>query len=241
MNFTHPSLKYLITGTSGSGKTHLFEQLIRAEPARVRFIYDHEGEFSKRFKKDPVTDGLALAEKTLLGGYVIFDPIQEFEGRQEEGFAFFCDYVLQVSKELKGRKLFCCDELQKLTSNREEPREFIALCETGRRYQIDVITISQAANRLHNAVRNQLTRVYTFRQSDENAIKYLSENGFNADEVRNLPKWRYLWRDLATGATGEGGPKISADKKGNRSSQSSGDGVNPGHRGAPAEPEPAHG
>jgi hypothetical protein len=128
-----------------------------------------------------------------------------FPGKSPEGFAFFCDYVLAVCQTLNGRKLLACDELQKLISNSREPAELLAVLDTGRRYQLDAFFISQAPNRIHNGVRNQLTYVYTFRQSDANALAYLQENGFDPDAIRNLPKGKYLWRNLDSGESGEGG------------------------------------
>ena len=202
--FDHKPLKVLITGSSGTGKTTLWQKLIQADKARTKFVFDHSGEFSHRFGKPPVFDIQGLAQ-CCVGGYVVFDPIRLFPGRTDEGFAFYTDFVLQAGDVIKGRKLFCCDELQKLTGTRAEPEELLALLDTGRRYQIDVYAISQAPNRIHNGIRNQLTRVYTFRQSDANAVKYLEENGFDADAVRNLARGEYLWRDLDSGESGQGG------------------------------------
>ena len=39
--FDHVSLKVLITGCSGTGKTTLFEKLVRAEKAPRKFFFDH--------------------------------------------------------------------------------------------------------------------------------------------------------------------------------------------------------
>ena len=70
---------------------------------------------------------------------------------------------------------------------------------------MDVIAISQSPNRIHNGIRNQLTRVFTFRQSDANAITYLAENGFDAEKIRALQRGEYLWANLDSGETGTGG------------------------------------
>jgi hypothetical protein len=204
-NYAHTSDKRLITGTSGSGKTTLFEKLISKEKARVKFIYDHQGEFAHRFKVKAVSEPDELAESASKGGLVVFDPIKMFPGQSAEGFEAYCKFVFQSCEVLKGRKIFCCDELQKLTNNREEPADLLGILDTGRRYQLDCFFISQAPNRIHNGIRNQLTQVYTFRQSDSNALSYLQENGFDPDQVRNLAKFKYLWRNLDTGETAEGG------------------------------------
>jgi hypothetical protein len=211
--FDHPSMKILVTGTSGTGKTTLAQKLLKSERAFVKFIFDHQGEFSQRFHIPAIRDMDELIEKTSKGGYVCYDPLDSFPGQSQMGFEFYCDYVFNVSQALGGRKIFFCDELQKLTDTGNEPVEFLTLCETGRRFQIDIICISQAANRIHNAIRNQLTMVYTFRQSDKNALKYLEENGFDAEKVRNLSAEKHEWiaRNLDTGEITASSPEILTD------------------------------
>lgn len=204
-NFSHPSKKVLVTGVSGTGKSTLFEKLIRKEKARLKFVFDHQGEFSARFNVPAVCDPEGLCEKVALGGWVVFDPVKMCPGRSEDAFRFYCDFVFAISETVKGRKLFCCDELQKLTNNSEEPAELLCILDTGRRYELDCFFISQAPNRIHNGIRNQLTEIYTFRQSDKNAIAYLKDNGFDEEQVRTLGQFKYLWRNLDTGETAEGG------------------------------------
>jgi len=197
--FNHPSYKVLITGTAGTGKTTLFEKLVRAEKAQWKFVFDHQGEFAGRFRVPSVTNIDDLEDKTFRKGWVVYDPADDFPGKSADGFVFFCEYVFITCKEVRGRKLFCCDELQALTDQHNAPEALLTVCETGRRHQIDGFFISQAPNRIHNSVRNQLTDVYTFRQSDANAIKYLVDNGFNEDEVRNLKQYEAIHRNLRTG------------------------------------------
>jgi len=204
-NFDHRSIKELVTGTSGTGKTTLFESLVRKHKARWKFVFDHQGEFSARFKVPAamcLEDLIAAVERT---GWVCFDPVEQFRGKSERGFEFFCDFAFAIAETLRGRKVFACDELQKLTTNREACEELLTILDTGRRYQLDFFAISQAPNRIHNAIRNQLTKIYTFRQSDANAVAYLADNGFDAEAIRNLPRGKYLWRNLDTGEAGEGG------------------------------------
>jgi len=203
--FDHRSQKLLLTGTSGTGKTTLFEKLLRCEKARVKFIFDHQGEFAMRFDKAACYDADELCDATERGGYVLFDPVKMFPGKTSDAFRFFCGFVFEVGKNLKGRKILACDELQKLVDSDDATDEFLTILDTGRRYQIDVFCISQAPNRIHNAIRNQLTEVYTFRQSDANAVKYLAENGFDADAVRGLKNGEYFHRNLDTGELTQGG------------------------------------
>lgn len=214
--FDHKSAKVLVTGTSGTGKTTLFEKMLRSEKARIKFVFDHQGEFALRFQLPAVVDMEGLYKAASIGGFVVFDPIKLCDWEDADGervglegaFNIFCETIFEMSKVIKGRKIFACDELQKLTGTREVPVEFTTIMDTGRRYQLDVFLISQAPNRIHNAIRNQLTKVFTFRQSDANAITYLEANGFDAEKVRNLPRGKFLWRDLDSGEVGGGGQAI---------------------------------
>lgn len=214
--FDHRGEKVLITGTSGTGKTTLFEKLLRAEKSRIKFVFDHQGEFSERFGLQSVVDFEGVYKAASIGGWCIFDPIKLCDAEDADGnrlgiegaFACYTEIIGEICKAIKGRKIFACDELQRLTSTNSTPTEIMTILETGRRYQLDVYAISQAPNRIHNAIRNQLTKVYTFRQSDNNAIDYLKANGFDEKAVRDLPRGKYLWRDLDTGDTGGGGAAL---------------------------------
>lgn len=195
----------LLTGRGGTGKTTEFEKRIRSQKkVRIIFIFDHEGEYADRFDKQAITDPDDLVQKTALGGYVVFDPIQ-CPGSKQEAFEFFCQYVFSVSETVKGRKIFACDELQSFVNPDNEPKNFLNLIERGRRLELDIVCIAQAPNRLHNAVRNQMTEVITFAHTDENAIKYLADQGLDPDKIRSLKNGQWLHKNIKTGEFSEGG------------------------------------
>jgi len=211
--FDHPANRRLITGVSGTGKTTLFLDQITNARARLKFVFDHQGEFSRKLKIRACTTPEQIIQKAEAGGWILFDPLDMANETNAEGkrrgivtsFEFFAGLSFAICEQIKGRKLFICDELQKLTSTKKEPEELLAILDTGRRWQIDFYGISQSPNRIHNAIRNQLTHITTFRQSDANAVIYLAENGFEAEEIRNLRKGEYIWRDLDSGEIGRGG------------------------------------
>lgn len=205
-NFNHPSCKVLITGNSGTGKTTLLEKMVKKEKAKWKFVYDHKhGEFCKRFGTTPCFDGADLTEALERGGFVVFDPIHLFKGRPEEGFAFFCTWCFGICEQFKGRKLFICDELQKLLDTRNDPDELLVILDTGRVYQIDCFMITNATNGIHNRVRNQITEVYAFTQGDKNGCQWLEDKGLDREKLLNLPRFKYIWKNLDSGEVKEGG------------------------------------
>lgn len=108
---------------------------------------------------------------------------------------------------MAGRKIFACDELQKLTDTNRISQELSTVLETGRRYGLDFAGISQAPNLIHGRIRNQLTEVVTFQTLDRNALSFLADAGFNPQEVSRLAPLHYLARNLTTG--GQSGGKLS--------------------------------
>lgn len=203
--WNHPAFRRGVTGMSGTGKTTLFKSLIDAEKAPTKFFYDHQGEFSGRFGMQPCFDMETLFQQTDRGGNVCFDPVRMFPGRADEGFLTFCDYIVSIRPHKKGRFLVVTDELQKITDVYNPPEQFLILCDVGRRYQIDVYFAAQSIHALHNRIRNQLTEIYTFRQLDKNAVKPLEDLGFDAEKIRTLQNGEYIWRNLNTGESKQGG------------------------------------
>lgn len=219
--FDHKADRRLYTGVSGTGKTTLWMDQVRDHEARFKFIYDHQGEYAERSNKRKICASVDLLIEAIEDRQevIVFDPIQDFPGQAGKGFACLCDLVFQMSKEgdLNGTKLIACDELQLVTDRRIEPIEFLTLCETGRRYQIDALFTSQAPNRLHNAIRDQVTEVFAFRLTDSNALDWLKDQGFDPDQVRAQADYKYQWKNLRTGKNNFGAGK---GKEGTRLIQS---------------------
>jgi hypothetical protein len=193
----------LITGKSGMGKSTYFSRVLSHHPAQWKFIFDHEGELQVRLGLPAITDPSELSA-AVEGRWVVFDSSKAFPGRTFEAFDFFCDWVFEIAQQLKGPKLFCCDELQKLTDTRSVSLPFSTLLETGRRYEIDGLMVSQAPNLLHNRIRNQLTELVTFAHLDHNALQFLVDVGCNDEEVRGLAPGQFIALNLSSGGSTRG-------------------------------------
>lgn len=205
-NFDWPAFREFTFGTGGSGKSTAQRKRIEGQKARYYFIFDHKHEYGTKFGKKYCYSLDDLVKATAAGGWIVFDPCVMFKSDKIAAFKFFCNFVYEVSGELKGRKIFICDEVHRFVSHGERPEEFLCIMDDGRNFCLDVMCICQAGNSIHNEVRNQITEAYTFRQSDENAIKWLCGNGYDETQIRALRPGEYLWRDLANGGeTRKGG------------------------------------
>lgn len=204
MQLAHRPSKVLVTGRSGTGKSTFWSAHLVKTPAHLKFVFDHEGEFSHRAGVRPATTTQELAAATWSGPWVIYDPYRMFPGELDQAFAFFSAFAFETSTRMPGRKLFACDELQKMVGTSEVPAEFRTVLETGRRYGLDAVMISQAPNLIHNRVRNQLTEIVTFAHLDPRAVEWLECAGFDSDRVRALRPGQYMARDLVSGTWREG-------------------------------------
>lgn len=194
------------TGQSGTGKTYLATHTLKRERARWKFIYDHKGgQIAHMLGLRPVYDGDELMQAVAVGGPVCFNPERLFAGRLHEGFQFFCAFAWSIGKNYKGRKILFVDELQNVVDPRKVTREFQEILDAGRSYQFDMLLISSRPNAIHNYSRDRFTKVFAFRQIDENATAFLKFAGIDEKAVRNLRNGEHLWRDIATGQGGKGG------------------------------------
>lgn len=211
----HDSTKVCVVGVSGVGKSTLWEKLLRREPARWIFLFDHkDGDLSRRFKVKACFDGDDLDEAAERGGVIIFNPAKLYPGKPEEGFSWFCDYVWAVKSVLRGLKILGTDELDALVDARSEPESLCKILDQGRTFQLDCFFIAQSMNGIHNQVRKQLTEIFAMLQGDEVGCDYLKSKGFAVSELLSLKNGQFIYKNLRTGQNQRGGkafaPKSSA-------------------------------
>jgi hypothetical protein len=203
VNFEHRPTKILITGKSGCGKSTYFLAFVTRSNYRTKFIFDHEGEFSHKLKIRSATNAAELIG-SLRKRVILFDPVAMFPGDIPGGFAFFCEWVFEMSKRLPGKKLFACDELQKMVDPHRPQFELNLILETGRRYELDAVFISHQPNLLHNRTRQQVTEVVTFLQGEACALPALELWGISGRRAMSLKPGQYLVRNVNTGAEASG-------------------------------------
>lgn len=84
--------------------------------------------------------------------------------------------------------------------SRTFPKDFAAILQTGRVYELDAAFISIAPNMVHPEIRNQATEVVAFNTVGELAVNFLeTEWGFRGEELRRLPQFHWIARRKAGG------------------------------------------
>jgi len=185
-----------IFGASGNGKTTFAENFLRRARARVRFVFDAEGEFCQRFGVSPCRSGSEIDAAVLSRSpFVCFDPHSLFPGELESALPWFCEVVLAWSARLPGRKFFVVDELGRYVTTANLPKSLKVLVQTGRRYGVDGVFIAQQPNELHNAVRVQLSEIVCFQLTDATALEFPARFGVDPKKVRALRPFEYIARD----------------------------------------------
>ena len=183
-----------VFGASGTGKTTYLTRFLEAvKGTTCRFIFDADGEFSRKFNRPGVRRQEDIPA-AIADGWVIYDPT-EHPGSVEEAFAFFAALAYRVSPLLPGRKFFVVDELQDHTDGNKIPPVLKDIVQKGRRRGLDSAFISQAPNLLHNAVRGQLSEVTCFQMVDDRALEYPVNFGFREQEIRTLPQFHWVCRN----------------------------------------------
>jgi hypothetical protein len=208
MNYDHRADRKLITGKAGSGKTTYFLSVLKKSRARWIFCFDPEREIARKMGWPVCVDVPTLNAAVTARRPACFDPtglVRSGElADRPDAFAFFCRYVLCVSRTLHGTKLLAVDELQAVqtTGTAGLPQSFSELLDEGRRQEIDCLFISQSVNRVHDRVRVQLSEIITFCHTDRLPLAWLEQDGFDPGAVSSLQyPGGHLRRNLHTGET----------------------------------------
>jgi len=213
-NYNHPAYRTCHLGTSGIGKTTDFLKRFKEQSAKKRFIFDHKREFSLKLGKPVCTTAAQLVHAVGHSEYILFDSAEMYPADRQAGFAFFADFTLAMAHSTRGRIIFVADELQQVAGPHDDCQEIISLLDDGRCLQVDAMLIAQSPNGINTRVRNQLTEFYCFRQADENAIKFLSDNGISESSIRSLRPGEFIWKNVNTGLVAKGGDAFEINAKG---------------------------
>lgn len=196
MKLAHKATKYLVTGASGSGKSTFARRLALNSFAQGRYgkllVFDHDGEFSLRSGIESAFTVEELCDDFEKRNVAVFDPSHLYPGDNETAWDFFCEWCFLCGQHYEGSILFYCDEIQLFVGTDTLSSQFQKLVETGRRWGIDTLAITQQYNLVHNRLRNQITHLISFVQRDIRAIQALEERGFYDVDFQRLGQGEYV-------------------------------------------------
>ena len=194
MQYGHKAQLVGIFGSQGSGKTTWALRFLANSPAKVRWLFDYEGEFADRLNLTPCRTPEEIAQ-AIATGWVCYDPEAMFPDDDEAALCFFCELAFKYSEAMPGRKIFVVDELQDYITSHRVPRQLRNIVRRGRRRGIDCVFMAQEPNSVHNLIQGQLTEVCCFQTITDNALAFLKEFGFDPAEVAALPEFRWICRN----------------------------------------------
>lgn len=190
MQLDHVRYHLGVFGGSGTGKTTYALKYVAASKAKCVFLFDAEGEFSKRMEL-PACRTPGEIDAAIRSGWVCYDPHEMFSGDMEAGITYFCKLALEVSKRLGGRKLVVIDELGWYVTGHKLPFPLKQIVQSGRRWGLDGVFLGQQPNELHNTIRCQLTEVVCFQLTDAQALEFPQKFGFDIEAIRALDPARH--------------------------------------------------
>ena len=213
LQFDNKARCILVSGCSGSGKSsYVVKYLLNAKFTCV-FIFDPRGEYAARFKRRAACIPAELAALAQ-SGLVIFDPHTMYPGGAatnfQKAFEDFCDFTFSMSGLMGGQKILFVDEMWRHCSPNKIPLALATIVQDGRKNGVGLITSTQRANRLNEAILTECTEGVYFRMKGGNARDSLMEidDSFPYDEVLTLPDMHFIAHDLNTGGELRGVVKL---------------------------------
>lgn len=196
----------IVAGTSGSGKSTFAVRYLLNAPLALRFLFDpepgefdpREGEFANRLMLPSVSDWYGL-QTSLVKGWTCFDPHTMFPGQPDEAFAVFCEWVFAVCGQIPGEKVMVVDEAWKYITPRREPVELAQCVRSGRKRGLSCMFLTQTPHLLHASIRNECSELVCFTLDDDTCLAFPEQKGLDPDEVRRLPKLRFIARNCRSG------------------------------------------
>jgi DNA helicase HerA-like ATPase len=190
----------LIVGKSGTGKSTLAYRYLVAERAlSARFIFDPDSEAVRRLGVRAAQSAEEL-ELSLGDGFTIFDPHALFPGNLAGAMEWFCGWCFKASGQLPGSKCLLIDEAWRYCSPGAIPAPLANCLQTGRKFGLGMMFVTQRPNRLNEAITNEATECVCFRLQGENALKRVADLGADVEEVAALPNGSFVALNVDSGA-----------------------------------------
>lgn len=192
-----------MVGRSGTGKTTLGIDFILGTHHQRVAIADHEGEFATRLRVPLNLSWSAFYDALEKQRISCLDITEVDESGSEAAFDEMCAQVLDLQKTVfQGHgfdMLLVVDEVQKYTSAQYVSPHFKNCLETGRKWGLDTLSLSQRPNGINTAIREQFTEIFFFRMIEENSHKFGEYFGISAEEQSALADGEYIYLNMKTG------------------------------------------
>lgn len=188
----------------------------------ARFIFDPQpgefnpslGEFADRLKVAPTRSPLDILAHLVRqphpgvkGAILALDPDELFATPQA-GFDFLCEFAWDQSAKLPGDKIMVVDDGYLFCTPNRIPAPLAQICYSGSKRRLALLINAQQPHLLHSVVKTCCSEIICFKLQGEGSLDWAEAQGFNRDEVANLPRLHFVGRSLDTGGELRGALKI---------------------------------
>lgn len=173
-------------GTSGTGKTSFaLRYLVADRSLKCRFLFDPEGEFSKRLGL-PAAESIEELNCAFEDGWVLYDPEAMFGEAWEDACEWFCDWVFNVCSATPGNKVLYISEVWQYMNPNRVPKKLSGCIRNGRKRGLTTLFDTQEPNKVNGTLTNQVTELVCFNLQEKNALDRVEEMGVNRSEIETL-------------------------------------------------------
>lgn len=206
------SKKVCLCGRSGRGKSTYQRQLVNAWPADFVFIFDHKDEFKNKAGFHQCRTWAEADAALAQFRRVNFKPLAPIETPEQLRAAFreWAGVVLNVCRELPGRKLIVADEMGQLLPKAKTDFDSHPVCimgTTGREFGIDLLCATPRPANLLPEFRGQISQWVFFQQSLGWIGPLAEELGEDFAAVKDLQVGEWIAYDADSGEMERGRAK----------------------------------
>lgn len=182
-----------LIGASGSGKTLLVKEQLRAAPGRRIVLAwswkEHRDHYAPEFGRLVDGDPAQLAELAIAGDNVVYVPRRD--KLVAEQFELFCGLALHV-----GNRIVLVEEMSHVATSRHAPKRWTEVITGGRSEGLSVKATTQRPQLLDASLLDAATEIYCGRLQRGSSKKIMADAlDVAVDQVRGLQPLQFLrWR-----------------------------------------------